>query len=157
MLKGIDPRSSKVILGNGTVLLVDDDVSHTNVASALILAIGFDVIVANGGEEAVREYLAHASEIVLVLMDVAMPRMGGLEAARLIRKVNPEAKVILSAGNWDYFPADLAEAEADAFLPKPYTYADLRIIFQHVLHRGPHGQPKPVATPRRDLVESDQG
>ena len=154
MLTRSEPKSSKVILSNGTVLLVDDDVSHANVASGLILAIGFEVIVANGGEEAVREYLAHAGEIVLVLMNVAMPGMGGLEATRLIRKSNPEAKVILSAGNWEFFPADLAEAEADAFLPKPYSYADLRIIFQHVLHRRPHAQPDPGA-PRRELVESD--
>jgi CheY-like chemotaxis protein len=141
MVMPLDQRRGKADLGRGTVLVVDDDVTHTNVASALILAIGYDVIVANDGEEAVREYLEHGHEIVLVLMDIAMPKLGGIKATTMIRRIDPAAKVILSGGIWEYFPADLTEANANAFLPKPYTYADLRIIFQHVLHRQHPAQP----------------
>ena len=59
-----------------------------------------------------------------------MPRLGGIEATRKIRELDPSAKVILCSGNTKQ---DVWKAKPDAFLLKPFLFHDLRAIVQHLL------------------------
>ena len=84
--------------GQGTVLLVDDEAMVRQVAASMLKFIGFDVLEAADGHEAVEVFRAHQEDILLVLLDMTMPRMSGEEAFDEIRKIKPDALVMLSSG-----------------------------------------------------------
>ncbi len=107
--------------GSGTVLLVDDEEIVREVASEMLEMLGFTVIMAGDGEEAVEIYRERGEEIRLVMLDLRMPRMGGEEAFGEIRRLNKEAVVLLSSG---YDEKELSGKVAfeglAGFLQKPY-------------------------------------
>jgi CheY-like chemotaxis protein len=107
--------------GSGTVLVVDDEEVVRAVARMMLEFVGFTVLVACDGVEGVEVYRQHADEIVVVLLDMSMPRMSGEQAFDAIRGIRPDACVILSSG---YQERDTIERFSGkgvaAFLPKPY-------------------------------------
>jgi DNA-binding NtrC family response regulator len=115
---------------------VDDEPLVRNVARVLLESAGFDVIEAANGVEAVALYRARAAEIRAVLLDVTMPGLGGVEALKMIREVDPGARVILSSG---YDERDtIAHLDRDQgveFLQKPYRARTLLTKVRAVLER----------------------
>ena len=122
--------------GSGTVLVVDDEPLVRNVARVLLESAGFDVVEAANGVEAVALYRARAAEIRAVLLDVTMPVLGGVETLKMIREVDPEARVILSSG---YDERDtiayLGSDQGVEFLQKPYRARTLLTKLRTVLER----------------------
>jgi CheY-like chemotaxis protein len=122
--------------GSGTVLVVDDEPLVRNVARVLLESVGFDVVEAASGDEAVAIYRARAAEIRAALLDVTMPGLGGVEALRLIREVDPGARIILSSG---YDERDaisrIGRDERVEFLQKPYRGRTLLTKIRAVLDR----------------------
>jgi len=122
--------------GSGTLLVVDDEPLVRNVARVLLESAGFDVVEAANGLEAVDLYRARAGEIRAVLLDVTMPGLGGVEALKRIRELDPVAPVILSSG---YDERDtLAHLDRDQgveFLQKPYRAHTLLAKLRTVLDR----------------------
>ncbi|MCP4203621.1 MAG: PAS domain-containing protein, partial [bacterium] len=112
--------------GNGTILLADDEPTVRSVAHAMLSRLGFKVLVAEDGKEGVEMFRRHADEIVLVVLDLAMPTMGGEEAFREIRRIKSDAKVVLSSG---FTEQDTTNRFADrglaGFIQKPYRLAEL--------------------------------
>ena len=84
--------------GYGTALIADDEESILDITSALLKRFGFQVITASDGLETVELYTENASEITLLLMDLNMPRLNGVEAALRIRHINPKAPVLFMSG-----------------------------------------------------------
>ena len=113
----------------GVVLVVDDEPTVRDCVSGAFATLGFKVVQASDGFEALEIYQTQGDFISLVFMDIAMPRMDGIRATQRIRELNPKAKVILSSGS--DVDGLLREAKPDAFLPKPY----LRGAFLEALHR----------------------
>jgi CheY-like chemotaxis protein len=122
--------------GTGTLLVVDDEPLVRSVARVLLESAGFDVVEAANGLEAVELYRARAAEIRAVLLDVTMPGLGGVEALKRIREVDPRARVILSSG---YDERDtIAQLDRDQgveFLQKPYRARTLLKKLRTVLER----------------------
>lgn len=112
--------------GEGTVLLVDDEAVVRSVTKRMLERIGFNVITASDGEEAVAVFERHADELELVILDLAMPRMGGDEAFQKIRQIRSDATVIISSG-YDELEATkkLVGQGLAGFIQKPYSLADL--------------------------------
>jgi len=109
----------------GTVLVVDDEEIIRELATVMLEDLGFSVLLANDGEEAVQIYTANVDEISCVLLDMTMPKMNGRECFEKLVEINPSINVILSSG--------YAEAEAtqgmqglSAFLQKPYGFEGLK-------------------------------
>ncbi len=109
-----------------TILLVDDEDMIWDVISAMLQELGYRVILAENGHEAVEIYQNNPGEIDLVLLDMIMPQMSGTEAFFLLKRMDPEVTVLLSSG---YVSEDevqeVLHAGASGFLRKPYHMADL--------------------------------
>ncbi|MGZ8463348.1 MAG: PAS domain S-box protein [Candidatus Deferrimicrobiaceae bacterium] len=113
--------------GKGTVLLVDDEESLVALGARMLEDLGFTVLTASDGLQAVERYRERGKEIDLVLMDLTMPRMDGVEAFGELRRLNPDVRVVLASG---YSHEDVASRFAgkglSAILQKPYTLLRLR-------------------------------
>ncbi|MGO8920266.1 MAG: PAS domain S-box protein [Stellaceae bacterium] len=121
--------------GGRRLLLVEDDDINRLVATSVLTKLGYVVDVAGNGHEAVAR--ARSGGYALVLMDVMMPEMDGLQAARAIRALPPPAgavPILALSANSDYARA-CAVAGMDGFLAKPVTPAGLASGVARVLSR----------------------
>jgi two-component system cell cycle sensor histidine kinase/response regulator CckA len=113
--------------GQGTILLVDDEESLLALGGRMLEYLGFTVLTAVDGLEAVDLYRERGKEIDLVLMDLTMPQMDGAKAFDELRRLDPEVRVVLASG---YSKEDVASRFAgkhpDGILQKPYTLAKLQ-------------------------------
>ncbi|MDX8405943.1 MAG: response regulator [Mariprofundus sp.] len=85
-------------LGHGLVLVVDDEETVRETAIMMLEDMGFTTLAAVNGLEALELYGKHREEIGVVLMDLTMPKMGGEECFRELRRINPDVRVVLSSG-----------------------------------------------------------
>jgi len=129
------------IAAEGTILVVDDEADIRETASIALETMGFTVITAADGREAVEVYGNYRDEIRAVLMDLTMPHLDGKEAFQQIRALNPQACVILSSG---YSELDIRHSFSDqtpsGFIQKPYHYKDLQRILKDCLYLGSMAQ-----------------
>jgi PAS domain S-box-containing protein len=84
--------------GSGTVLIADDEETVRTVAARMLEYLGFSVVLASDGREAVEKFRAEPSRFVFVLLDLTMPHLDGEEAFRQLRLLNPGVRVILTSG-----------------------------------------------------------
>lgn len=84
--------------GYGTALVADDEEAIRNITAALLERLGFRVILAADGFETVDLYAEHAGDISLLLIDLNMPRLNGIEAILRIRHINPKVPVLFMSG-----------------------------------------------------------
>ena len=122
-----------------TILFVDDEPLVRQNAAALLKAGNYRVVEAADGLDAVAKYEDYLDEIALVIMDMAMPRLGGLAAAKKIKAINYFTKIIFISGNTLQAPP---EELSDGFLTKPLRGRELLATVQRVLRekkvQGPH-------------------
>jgi CheY-like chemotaxis protein len=118
------------------ILLVDDEAVVRRAAKAALQKYGYTVFAAADGRAGVDLFRAMRDRISLVLLDLAMPVMGGEEAYRLIKEIRPDVRVILSSG-YDEQEAmrRFAGTGIDSFIQKPYTAAGLAGAIKRVLGR----------------------
>jgi two-component system cell cycle sensor histidine kinase/response regulator CckA len=118
-----DPNDETSIpRGRETVLVVEDDELVRGITVRSLRALGYRILLAEDGEDALRVVERHVGDIDLVVTDVAMPRMGGPELADRLSARNPRVKVLFVSG---YSEQDISErmvlAQNRAFLDKPFT------------------------------------
>jgi CheY-like chemotaxis protein len=112
--------------GSGKVLVIDDEEVVRVVIAQVLEQLGFEPILAADGADGIETFRAHAQETVCVLLDMTMPRMGGEEAFREIRKIRADARVVLMSGYTEHSIADAAVGTGiAAFLQKPFRPEDL--------------------------------
>ena len=114
--------------GMGTVLVVDDDSALLTVASNMVERVGFQVLCAKNGEEAIGLYQQNWERISLVLLDWSMPGMDGEAVAFALHQINPNVKVLLSSG----YSEEMVMKSFDAgniigFVQKPYSFEQLKL------------------------------
>jgi len=112
----------------GRLLVVDDDHILLESMAAILASLGYDIIKARDGLEAVRLYKEKHAKINLIVMDVKMPGMDGISATIAIKEINPSIKVVMTSGLTDQIPSC-----ADAFLTKPFRSKDLLETVQSLL------------------------
>jgi len=129
----------KLPMGTGKILLVDDEAMLTETVSHMLESMKYKVIIVQDGKQAVGMYNKNGDDIDLIIMDIQMPGMDGIEAADLIWKKNPKAKIIFSSGYAD--PVKLEELQRKGvkeLLRKPYRMDDLVEIIQKTLNNQQH-------------------
>ncbi|HRX49149.1 MAG TPA: response regulator [Spirochaetota bacterium] len=114
--------SGAIRKGEGTILVVDDEEVIRKVSQELLSMCGFKVITAEDGYAGVRVFRERAEEIKLVLLDVIMPGMSGLETYRELRAVKNDVKVLLTSGfrNEEKIQEGV-EQGINGFIQKPFT------------------------------------
>ncbi len=109
--------------GEGTVLLADDEPAIREVARRILERLGFTVLEACDGNEAVSIFKQQHDHIKCVLLDLTMPDLDGKEASVLIRQIEPTVKIILCSGYMvENIVHDFSDKEVDGFLQKPYKH-----------------------------------
>jgi two-component system, cell cycle sensor histidine kinase and response regulator CckA len=118
------------------ILVVEDDPIVQELCRAVLHREGFEAIIAGNGEEGLEKYLEKREEIALVLSDIIMPRMNGIEMIRNIFSAHAHANVIVMSG----FPLfELHPHEASRLcgvLRKPFTHAQLLRAVNRCLKAG---------------------
>ncbi|WP_018294588.1 ATP-binding protein [Mariprofundus ferrooxydans] len=123
-------------VGHGeTILLVDDEAYVIETGKEVLESLGYQVLTAHDGMEAVDLFRANKERVALVIMDVVMPKMSGAKAAGQIRQIAPDAKVLFCSG-YDKeatLPRDLSSDDATIFLSKPYNVETLSKLIRKQL------------------------
>ncbi len=113
--------------GEGKVLLVDDDSVVLNLCQEMLKRLGFDVLCAADGQQALDIFREQGENLVLVLLDLTMPGLSGEEVFRRMREQHAEIPMVLSSG---YSAQDIAQQIGPephlSFLQKPYVLEQLR-------------------------------
>jgi two-component system KDP operon response regulator KdpE len=122
-------------LSGARILVVDDDLQIRRVMRKMLTAQGYAVNDARSGEEAL-ERLRHDRHD-LVLLDMAMPGMGGLEACRVIRSGWDVAIIILSVRDLEKDKIGALDAGADDYITKPFSMQELLARIRAGLRRSP--------------------
>ena len=111
----------------GTILLVEDEQHLRDMGTALLEAMGFSAVTAQHGREALEIYRKRSDEIDVVLLDLIMPVMGGIETYTELRKTDSTLPIIICSGYGIETVADVIENDPHAgFVHKPYKPQQLR-------------------------------
>lgn len=128
--------SADMIMGNETVLLVDDEEMIQEVGKEILKTLGYQVLQAHGGSEAVDVYSREYHRIDIVILDMIMPDMGGEEVYKQLKTINPKVKVLLSSG----FSADgraekILQKGCNGFIQKPFSIEELSVKIRSILNQ----------------------
>jgi len=130
------PEVAVVRRGRETILLVDDEEMIIDVGCGLLGELGYTVIPARSGQEALDIYSARKAEIDLVVMDMIMPGMGGGETFDRLKKANPEVKVLLSSGySINGQASHIMERGCDGFIQKPFNLQQVSTKVREILDK----------------------
>ncbi|MBJ6727694.1 hybrid sensor histidine kinase/response regulator [Geomesophilobacter sediminis] len=122
--------------GSGTALLVDDEESVLGIGSDMLRELGFEVLTAPNGRQAVELFQAHRDRITCVILDLTMPHMDGEQTFRELRQIDPEVKVVMSSGyNEDEVTQKFTGKGLAGFIQKPYKCSTLQETLNAALGR----------------------
>jgi CheY-like chemotaxis protein len=120
--------------GSGTILLVEDEEHILLITKTILKAVGFKVIEATNGREALELYHKNAADIRLVVTDMGMPIMDGYDLFHELKKISPDLPIIISSGFGDAVVTSRIPREHIAgLLSKPYNFDHLREVLTTVL------------------------
>ena len=133
-MSDVKSREIDIKKGEGLILVVDDEETMRITAKAILEDLGYNVLLAENGEEALKMYNHALTSIDLVLLDMIMPQMNGRECFNALRELDPEARVIISSGfTRDEDLSALKESGLKGFIKKPYRTAPLSQIVHKAL------------------------
>jgi PAS domain S-box-containing protein len=116
------------------VMVVDDEASIRQITRQTLEAFGYRVLLAADGSEAVSLYAQRGHEIDVVLTDMMMPVMDGVATIQVLRRLNPNVRIVAASGiTANGRVARAADAGVHHFVPKPYTAETLLKILRQVL------------------------
>jgi two-component system cell cycle sensor histidine kinase/response regulator CckA len=123
--------------GRGTILVVDDEEYLRVLCSRMLQRLGYQVLLAAGGVEALDLYQSHSGRIDGVILDLVMPVMDGLEVLERLLSLDPEVRVVMTSGYHEQEIAARFSGKGIAgFLQKPYVLSDLGEALQAIFKNG---------------------
>ncbi|MCB2214952.1 hybrid sensor histidine kinase/response regulator [Desulfofustis glycolicus] len=131
------PLTEEVQQGSGTILLVDDEEMILDVGQAMLTALGYQAVIANGGERALDVLADRSYHFDLAIVDLIMPGLDGGKVFDGIRAIQPDLPVILCSGYSMNGQATAIMARGcNGFIQKPFNIKELSRILQQVLPGG---------------------
>jgi DNA-binding NtrC family response regulator len=124
----------KIPGGGETILIVDDQETIWDFLIEALQELGYSVLLAENGIDAVQIYQENPNEIDLVLLDMIMPKQGGHQTFFKIKAIDPNANILLSSGYVSESEVnDLLSKGAKGFLPKPHRLRDMAKEIRRIL------------------------
>jgi DNA-binding NtrC family response regulator len=141
----VDKEARDLCKGNETILAVDDEEIVLDFLKAVLEELGYNVLLASNGLDGIKAYqsaMADGRSIDMVILDMNMPVMGGLEAFREIRRIDPHAKALLATGlgKCDRTREIVKEGIFDS-IHKPFSLVELSHKIREVLRSEQDRQP----------------
>lgn len=122
--------------GSGTVLLVDDESLIRITGKAMLEDLGYTVLEAENGEEALKIYMEFSGIIELVILDMIMPVMNGRETFKKLKEINPDCRIMVSSGfSKDDDLHQMKEHGLSGFIQKPYRRRELSIMVHDIISK----------------------
>lgn len=113
-----------------TILLVDDQIDVVETGKQVLESMGYLVMTADNGRDAVALFKDHSEQIDLIVMDVVMPIISGDKAAELIREIKPDIKIIFATG---YDKGQIIETKDEVVISKPYSIENMSELISKTL------------------------
>jgi len=118
--------NQNILVGTETILLVDDEEMIIDVGAEILQKLGYEVLTASNGIEAIEVYRQNRQKVAMVILDLIMPQMGGGETYDKLKEVDPQVKVLLSSGySLDGQATEILKRGCDGFIQKPFSMEDL--------------------------------
>ncbi len=130
------PDDDIAVPGRGVILLADDEKVIRFTGKVILNDLGYDVITAVNGRDALELYKLNTDSIDLVILDMIMPEMNGHDCFFQLKKINPEVKILLSSGfSKEQDLQDLLDNGLNGVVKKPYHTSELSRKIAEVLSR----------------------
>ncbi len=126
--------TADIIKGSGTILLIDDEKMILEVGRELLEELGYTVLPAMSGQEAIDVFQKEQDKIDLIIMDMIMPGMSGSETFDRLKEINPDVKILLSSGySVDGQASKILRRGCDGFIQKPFNMNQLAEKIQKIM------------------------
>ncbi len=134
--KAQPPVTSHYTIGSGTILIVEDVALIRGIVATMLKSLGYGVLQAEDGVQALELFDQHQKDIVCVICDIVMPRMNGWQTLNALRRRSPGIPVIFASG---FSEAQILEEDheevPDIYLEKPFQFAKLREALANIFSR----------------------
>jgi len=117
-----------------TILFVDDEPLLRDVAFQMITRLGYGVLTAATGQEALRLYQEHHDRIRVVILDMMMPDWNGIETFERLQAFDPRVRVLICSGFTSDVTTNLLKKGCKGFIQKPFSMSDLKFHILNALH-----------------------
>jgi two-component system, cell cycle sensor histidine kinase and response regulator CckA len=133
-VEGEAAPASAIHRGHETILIVDDEAINIEVIGAMAKKLGYRVVTADSGQEAVKQYRLNSTAIDLVILDAIMPGLSGSDTFEILKAINPHIKVILASGySLNELTSRMMDRGVRAFIQKPFRIEDIAETIKTVL------------------------
>jgi CheY-like chemotaxis protein len=124
----------QIIKGTETILLVDDEEAVLDLGARMLEQLGYTVIEAKGGAEAIEIYKTRRDNIDLVMLDMIMPEISGGDVCVAIKEINPRVRVLLASGySIEGQASTILKRGCDGFIQKPFSVEKLSMSVGEIL------------------------
>jgi signal transduction histidine kinase/FixJ family two-component response regulator len=126
----------KILKGHETILMVDDEEMIVRPGVEVLKRLGYKVLSAQSGQEALEIFERHKEAIDLIILDMVMPGMSGSETYDLLKKIHPDVKVLLSSGySISGEATEILNRGCKGFIQKPFTISDISWKIREILDK----------------------
>ena len=130
---GTAGEQEAMIRGTGTILLVDDEESVRGITRLLLERIGFNVIEACDGSEAIDLFRAHHRELAILFLDWTMPNLDGADALRELKRISDDVPIVIMSGYTEgEVTRQLGAHVVASYLQKPFRLSTLEQVIKSV-------------------------
>lgn len=141
----VTPMNSSQLKKNtnlkGKILLVDDEKLVRKTTVEMLEHLGFDVLYAVDGLQGVTQFKYYHEELLMVIMDVIMPKANGFEAMNMMKRYNPNIPIILMSARHEYASSKPKAFENPAaFMTKPFRLKELKETIEQTFAKQTHEQ-----------------
>lgn len=126
----LNHHESENYKGTETILIVEDETPLRNMLSTAFQRLGYEVIDAEDGVDAVEKYSQYRDRIDFVLTDIMMPRKDGISTYIDIKSINPDARIMFMSG---FFPSDMSVEKNIPIITKPFNPLDVAKKIRSIL------------------------